>query len=335
MCRGARWLACGIGASVQLGWATPAVAHHGVAGLGAAGLQGPGAPIEAATSVTLPARKLLLYLKLDRAEYDTFDDDPANPESDHANFWIFGLGYGVTPWLSAYLFVPYNEKVDEPGGFDTYGFADLSLFGQLGWKWDEGLRLIPETESLDDLEDWHFTFFGGVTVPTGDANKSDRDGNIDPGKSTGFGKPSYSLGLTATKMLTDRVTFNIELSRTAFIENTYDDGNRTRFGTEYRINPAVICRVWENSPLQLRLDVALEPQYLNLGRDRTNGEDERATGGHIVYLLPGLRAYWKQLSVGLGIKMPVWTDLNEEREQQGGEGTEQFRFLFTFSALLP
>ena len=33
----------------------PALAHHGVAGLGAAGLLGPGAPIEAATSATLPA----------------------------------------------------------------------------------------------------------------------------------------------------------------------------------------------------------------------------------------------------------------------------------------
>ena len=315
--------------------ATPAAAHHGVAGLGAAGLKGPGAPIETATSATLPARKFLLYLKLDHAKYETFSGDPDEPESDHASYWLAGFGYGFTSWLSAYMFVPYNHKVDEPGGFDTNGFADISFYTQLGFKWDEGLRLIPENESLDDLEDWHFTLFGGATAPTGDANVRDDDGNIDPGKSTGFGEPSYSVGLTATKTLTSRLTFDLELSRIGFIENKYADGNRTRFGAEYRVNTAMIYRAFTHAARELRLDVSLEPQYLNLGRDRTNGQNERATGGSIFYLLPGVRAYWKKLSLGLGVKVPVWTDLNEENEQQGGEGTEDYRFLFTFSVMFP
>ena len=46
----------------------PVAAHHGVAGLGAAGLQGPGAPIEAATSATLPVDTALVYAKLDHAK---------------------------------------------------------------------------------------------------------------------------------------------------------------------------------------------------------------------------------------------------------------------------
>jgi hypothetical protein len=161
---------------------SPAFAHHGVAGVGAAGLQGPGAPIESATSANLPAGKAFAYLKLDHAKYRTFDPDPANPESDYANFWIAGLGYGVTSWLSAYLFVPYNSKIDEPGGFNTNGLADISVFGQVGFKFDKGLRLTPETESLDDLEDWRFTVFGGVSLPTGNPNIRDLNGNIDPSR---------------------------------------------------------------------------------------------------------------------------------------------------------
>ncbi|MGE5153699.1 MAG: transporter, partial [Bdellovibrio bacteriovorus] len=73
--------------------AHPASAHHGVAGLGAAGLLGPGAPVEAATSATLPEGKVLTYLKLDHTRYKTFDPDPSNPESDYANYWLGGLGY--------------------------------------------------------------------------------------------------------------------------------------------------------------------------------------------------------------------------------------------------
>lgn len=44
--------------------ALPALAHHGVAGVGAAALEGPGAPVESASSVTLPAGRTLLSLKL-------------------------------------------------------------------------------------------------------------------------------------------------------------------------------------------------------------------------------------------------------------------------------
>ena len=320
-------------ACALVGISGPTMAHHGVAGLGASGLRGPGAPIEAATSATLPAGETLAYLKLDHAKYETYDSDPANPESDYANYWMAGLGYGVTPWFSAYVFLPYHSKVDEPGGFDTHGFADISLFGQVGFKYDEGWRLIPDNESLDDLEDWHFTVFGGFTLPTGDADLRLDDGSIDPGKSTGFGKPSWSLGLTATKTLSPRWTFNQELSTIGFQEYEYDDGNRTRFGQEIRANSALIYRAYTDLDRKLRVDLAVEAQYLHLERDRTNGVDERATGGDMIYAMPGVRVYWNNISAAVGVKTPVWTDLNEEDEQQGGEGTEDYRLIFAVSAL--
>ncbi len=310
-----------------------ASAHHGVAGLGAVGLRGPGAPIEAATSATLPAARSLAYLKLDHARYETYDADPGNPESDYANYWMLGLGHGFTPWLSVYAFLPYHDKRDEPGGFNTRDFADVSLFAQIGFKYDRGWMLNPASESLDDMEDWHFTVFGGLTLPTGDANLRDSNGDIDPGKSTGFGKSSWSLGLTATRLLSERWTFNQEVSTILFQEYTYDDGNSTRFGTETRVNSALVYRAQVDEARKFRMDLALEVQYLKLGRDSTNGIDETATGGQMIYLLPGVRFYWDNISSAVGIKTPVWTDLNEEDQQQGGEGTEDYRLIFSMSAL--
>lgn len=325
--------ACLCMASALIGVSTQAIAHHGVAGLGAAGLRGPGAPVESATSSTLPAGETLVYLKLDHAKYDTFDPNPANPESDYANYWMTGLGYGVTPWFSAYVFLPYHSKVDEAGGLDSHGFADVSVMGQVGFKYDDGWRLIPENESLDDLEDWHFTAFGGVTLPSGNADLRLSDGSIDPGKSTGFGEPSWSLGLTATKQLSPRWTFNQELSTIGFLEYEYDDGNRTKFGQEIRANSALIYRAYTDLDRKLRVDLSMEAQYLHLGRDRTNGIDEIATGGDMLYALPGVRVYWDNISAAVGVKSPIWTDLNEESQQQGGEGTEDYRLIFSFSAL--
>lgn len=126
-----------------------ASAHHGVAGLGAAGLEGPGAPIEQSSSATLPKGKVFTYFKMDYADWKTFTPEQ-DDEAESATFWMAGLGYGVTPWLSLYAFLPYNEKVNEDGFADTSGFADASVNATLGFKYDKGFHLVPEKESLDD-----------------------------------------------------------------------------------------------------------------------------------------------------------------------------------------
>lgn len=307
-----------------------ALAHHGVAGLGAAGLHGPGAPIESTTSAVLPVGSNLLYAKLDYAKYERMDR--SEPEADYDQYWMIGLGRGFTPWFSGYLFVPYHVKVED-GSYNSRGFADISLFGQIGFKWDEGLRLTPETQSLDDLEDWQFSLFAGFTLPTGDADYKVNREDFDPGKSTGFGEVSYSAGLTATRILSERFTFNLEGSWVGFQTHKYGDDVRRRFGTERRVNAGLVYRAHTDPDRQLRVDLSAEAQYLHLGRDKEDGEGEEATGGKIGYLTPGARLSWERLSLGLGVKVPVWTRLNEESEQQGAEGKEDFRLILTASML--
>lgn len=319
----AAWLLCLLSA--------PVLAHHGVAGVGAAGLNGPGAPIESAASTVLPEGKALAYFKVDDARFKTYD--PANPEAKFSRFSMMGLGYGVTSWFSAYAFVPYNEKVEEAGGLNSRGVADMSVMGQIGFKYDDGFRLVPKNESLDDLEDWHFSVFAGGTLPTGNANHRLRDGSIDPGKSLGFGKPSYSLGVTMSKMLTEKLTLSVEASALRFNTYTYEDGTRVRFGAENRFNTALAYRAWTLPEKMFRLDPVLELQYLALGRDTENGSGAAATGGKVVYAMPGLRAYWQNMSFALGVKKPVWTHLNESEQQQGAEGKERYRVIFSASLL--
>ena len=319
--------------------ALPASAHHGVAGLGAASLEGPGAPVEQSSSATLPEGKLFTYLKVDYADWKTYSS-ATDDEADYSTFWMVALGYGVAPWLSLYAFLPYHDKVDENDWFNTHGFADAAVNATLGFKYDDGLRLIPEKESLDDLEDWHFTLYAGATLPTGNPNLRDRDGNIDKGKSTGFGAPTFTLGATASKMLDERWTLNFDLSNLWFQENTYDadpahGGERFtgQFGDEFRFNTALIYKAYTRPEARFRLDALVELNYLHLGRDEEDGVPERATGGDVLYVMPGARAYWDKLSFALGLKLPVVQDLNEADEQQGAEGKERYRVIFSVSAL--
>ncbi len=112
------------------------------------------------------------------------------------------------------------------------------------------------------------------------------------------------------------------------------DGAKVLFGDEDRLNTALSLRIRTRKGSKLRIDGNAEGNYLRLGRDEADEIGEEATGGKMLYLLPGVRAYYKNISVGAGIKFPVWTDLNEEESQQGAEGKENHRVILSFSALL-
>lgn len=313
-----------------------AFAHHGVAGVGAAGLTGPGAPIESASSSVLPEGKTLAYFKVDDAKYKTYGNTA--PNEKFARFTMLGVGHGFTPWFSAYAFAPYHEKVSEDETQTSRGMADLSLMGQIGFKYDEGFKLIPANESLDDLEDWHFSVFAGGTLPTGNANHRLSDDSIDPGKSLGFGKPSYTMGLTISKVLTDKLTLSMEASALRFQEYTYNSdvngpGKTVKFGAEDRFNVALSYRALTIPEKHFRLDPVLEIQQLSLDRDIEDGVAQNAAGGRVVYAMPGLRAYWQNMSFALGVKTPISAQLNEDEQQQGAEGKEKYRLIFSVSAI--
>ncbi|VAW86687.1 hypothetical protein MNBD_GAMMA17-591, partial [hydrothermal vent metagenome] len=56
------------------------------------------------------------------------------------------------------------------------------------------------------------------------------------------------------------------------------------------------------------------------------------TGGTMLYLSPGLRFTFNDtISLGLLYKEVVWKNLNDEANQQGGEGLEEYRFIATLS----
>jgi len=312
-----------------------ALAHHGVATLGAVGLEGPGAPVETSSSATLPAKSWLLSLKVDHAEskkgITPAPDD--NAEGDYNQYWMLGLGYGFTPWFSGYLIQPYNIKKDEPDGQNSTGFTDLTVMGVIGFKYDNGFGLVPANESLDDLMDWHFTVYGGLTLPTGNANHRLADNSIDPGKSLGFGKSSFIYGLTATKQLSDNATAVFEAGQIRFQTYQYDNTDRVKFGTETRLNAALAYRLMTNPETRFRLDGNAELNFLRLGRDVENGVGALATGGDMLYGVLGTRLYKDNMSLGLALKKPIWTDLNESSDQQGAEGKEKYRFIASFSAL--
>ncbi len=306
-----------------------ALAHHGGISLAF----GPGSPIETNSSLTLPQGAFVLSWRLEHVEWKkrTFAD-PTNKDS--FTFYNVGFSYGITPYLTGNLFLPYNIKRQDDLG-STRGIGDIKLLFNLGFHYDpslKGIRLNTAQDTaitLEGAKKTYLSLFGGFTLPTG-KNRKELGGDIDPGMQPGFGSPTYTIGFSATRQLTDALTLAADTSYEIFSRK-----DRFKFGNEWRANLAGVYELYgKPEGFISKIDGILEMNLLNIARDEEGREKQRATGGTILYLSPGLRlSFPKPLngSLGLMLKFPTLKDLNEKREQQGAEGLEKVRAIVTLS----
>lgn len=312
--------------------ATSSFAHHG----GVSTAFGPGAPIETASPLALGKGTFLFYEKF---EYVPFEHKGhAEPENiDTFTFFNTLIGYGFTNALSVYATLPAAIKEQNRLGTSS-GLGDLGFVFQYGFKYGErdGIRGLynygPEDSygspyTTDDLK---MAIQAGFTVPTGTTSNRDNNGNtFDMGMQPGFGVPSFQFGFAASKMIFSHFTLTGDTSLTTFTE--HNDGKP---GNEIRFNVAGGYEIYEKKNGFLsRLDIIAESNLLHLTKDQDEErEKDNATGGTILYLSPGLRAtFGKHVSIGMLIKLPTWKDLNNESEQQGAEGLEEYRAIVTCS----
>lgn len=306
--------------------ARPAAAHHGTASISALGAEGPGAALDTTSPLPLGAGALF---GLGKGEYARFTQREGFEEQRrYSSFNTLALGWGVTPWLSAFLFQPVNVKSQDGVGTNL-GTGDPNLMLALALKWDEGLRLTPEKESLDELEDWHFGVWAACSAPLGATGHRDERGAFyAPDMQTGFRGPSPALGLSALKQLSADLTVLGEANLQTFFEQAYGDaGYSYRFGRETRGNAALVYRAaaWDGG----RLDLSPELSLLHLQRDEADGVALQASGGTILYGQLGARASFGAFSVGAAVKRAGLAWLNEGDDQQGSEGLEQLRASLT------
>ena len=105
-----------------------------------------------------------------------------------------------------------------------------------------------------------------------------------------------------------------------------------KFGNEFRGNLAGVYNLYSNPDSLFRQwDTSLELNYLKLSRDESAGISEFGTGGDILYVTPGTRIQLNNFNLGAGIRIPIARSLNEVNLQQGAEGLENYRLIFTGS----
>lgn len=307
---------------------TQALAHHGAVGLAL----GPGSPVETASPLTLPEGGLAVSAKFEYVPFRKFAF--AEPENkDSFTFYNLSLIYGLKPYLSAGVVIPYSVKKQDTLGINN-GLGDMGLNVILGFNYEPGRGFNLNTSedravSLDSTRKTYLSLTGSVTFPTG---KSDLELGKEVARDMqpGFASPSYTLGISAQRQLTRNFGLVAETSYQVFTER--DD---FKFGNEWRLNTAGVFELYGKAGGFLQtINGILELNLLNLARDTENGQGARASGGTILYLSPGMRFSFPKIqnaNLGILVKIPVLKNLNEEAEQQGSEGLEKYRFVLTLS----
>jgi hypothetical protein len=320
-------LARALVALVSSSLAVPALAHHGTASVGALAVEGPGSAIDTTSPMPLGQGTLFALVK---SEFVPFQQRTGfTDQKEYSSFNTLAVGYGLRSWLSAFVFQPYNLKEQDGVGRNS-GLGDTNLLVSVSLKWDEGLKLAPEKESLDELMDWHFGVWGSCTLPVGPTTHLDDNGQyFAPDMQTGFRGPSPGVGLSAMKQLSPDFTVLLEANYQHFFNQDYAQaGYHYQFGGEARLNGALPWRAYAGGTT--RVDLVPEFSVLNLQRDKTDQGTAvltpmQASGGTILYGALGARASFGAVSVSVIVKSAVAKSLNEEAQQQGSEGLERFR----------
>lgn len=329
-------LGLAVGATWVLVPFTGVQAHHG----GVSAAFGPGAPVETSSPLTLPKGDFLLYERIEISPFKKFNDARDEGGNDKFTFTNTLFGYGFTDAISGYVSLPYAKKelIDDE---TSQGFGDINLIVQYGFKYGsrDGYKgwysfNADDTAGADyTLPEWKFGLSFSMTLPSGKIHSRDR--NSDPlgvGSQTGFAVPSYNFTAIASKMLAPHWTWNSDVQFRTFSFNGGSGGGKP--GNETRINNSIMYELLENQGGFLsRVDLIAEANFLDLRKDMDEDRiQDDASGGSMLYLSPGMRfTFADKVSLGLLYKEIVWKDLNNESEQQGGEGLEKYRFIATLS----
>ncbi len=306
-----------------------AKAHHGGVSLAL----GPGSPIETNSPLTLPQGGFVVSSRFEQVEWKKRAfAEPTNKDS--FTFFNVGLSYGIKPWLTGSLFLPYNIKRQDDLGTNR-GIGDLKFLFNLGLNYDparKGFFLNQAEDTAITLEGVNKTFlslFGGLSLPTG-KNRKELGGEIDPGMQPGFGSTSFTIGASAARQIVGPFTLVVDTSYDIFTRR-----ENFKFGNEWRLDLAGVYELYgKPEKFVSKIDGILELNLLHISRDEEGSERLRATGGTILYLSPGVRFSFPKVwngNLGLLLKFPTLKRLNEKDEQQGAEGLEKVRIIATLS----
>ena len=224
------------------------------------------------------------------------------------------LKYGITARWNAELSAPWVwNEVDAPRGAKDSGLGDVSLLVKRQiWKHDA-------LQAQDRL-----ALVTGTVFPTGEHETFDALGGVRPARlSPGTGSFQFPAG----------ILFNHDSSPGLFADALYTfklEGDGYEYGDSARYDLGFTYALFGGKPREHFLWAVLELNGEWAQRDRLGGTRLEDTGGHVLWLSPGLRlVHWKgTVSVDLSYQFPFARNFNGDQAEPKGSWLAGFRLNF-------
>ena len=277
-------------AAALLAWLAPAVAW----------------PQGINTNVALPVSKGEgIWRSQLRATVATDDPSPMDREL-RALVQPQTLVYGITPRLTGFATLPLlARRRTEAGGASERtdpAIGDLTLLARYTFYIDDYAPLSTRRVAL----------LGGLKLPTG----ADR-----------FGTPSYDPIFGAVATWADRRhELDVDTLYTLTTERKdVETGDRFRYDVAYRY------RLWPDhfGRRLVQLNGILELNGTWMGRTHRHGSTLRDSGGHLLFLSPGIQLVTSRWILEASLLLPVVQDLNGQQVETDFIGVLSVRVPFS------
>lgn len=310
----------------------PAHAHHP----GGPGNTSGAGPINTISATTLAQGRGVVGIVVDHTSLDPLSDaqlveavEHAHDHGDHAHVHSLdsitavsiNLAYGITDDLTIAVRLPHVRRkgiraghvhegppvefeVHDEGG--TSGIGDLSALAQ--W------RFVKTPVGFEAA------LLAGIKAPTGRTKEANDDGEVlDAEFQPGSGSWDYMIGAALTQRI-EAWSFDASSLYTFVTEGTQatDLGDRFNYGiaVSYRLLGAVahahehVGGTDHHHDAGPAVDLVLELNGEWHAKQEGGGEKDDNSGGHVLYLAPGLRISQGAASGFVSVALPITNDLN-------------------------
>lgn len=281
-----------------------------------------GGPLNTISATSLPRGAWAVGLRTEVINADAFSNAElagladAGVEDVHATDQIISasasLAYGVSDKLDIGIRIPWvlrdniREGEIEDGEAQAHAHGDAQGIGDV---------LVLANYQVHSRNGYDWALQGGVKTPTGETSEADAGTRLETEFQPGSGSWDFLIGGAVAKAF-GSLAVHANLLFTATTEGSQD----TEIGEALQYNLAMVFNPGkghehsghEHSSWldEIRWELMLELNGEQRGKDNVRGFDQANSGGNVVYLSPGLRLSYANISAFMSFGYPVVDDPN-------------------------
>jgi len=244
---------------------------------------------------------------------------------------VSSFSYGVSDNLTVGINLPYVERHDIRAAHNHLGMGEVEFAGNSAGLGD--MNLFAQYRFYrDDVLD--AALIAGMKFPTGTTRERGHGGELfEADNQPGSGSWDQYAGLAF-----DRRQGPVGYSANVLYSFTQEGSQKTDLGDVFNYNLALSYRAWSPDGAHEHrhhhhaagivdfIDLALELNGDVRGKDEINSVMEEHSGGHVLYVSPGLRiGLGHRGSVFSSLGVPIVNDLN------GRQSEPDYRIIAGFS----